>query len=341
MELRRLGQTDLHVSPIIFGSMARRRASAKDRIALIQAAIDRGITTIDTAPLYGFGASEVQLGCALKGMMADKVKVLTKVGLRWDAEDHGRLHFETTRANGAKRFVRRNSRPDSVRWEVEQSLRRIQVDRIDLVQVHFPDAETPIPDTMGALLDLRREGKLKHIGVSNFSRSQVAAAQAALGDIPLCSVQSKYNVLQRDIEQDVLPLCVENGVGVVAYSPLAEGLLAGRERSGTKNKVPTAVTKAIRNVLIPFAINHGVPPAAVALRWLISRPGVSAAIVGASHLSQLDEHLQALDFEPSPEELDALSQAFSNVQLIEPWKRNRVRTAGRRLVELVDRVRQR
>src|SRR5688572_31566392 len=164
VQYRRLGKSDLQISPIVFGAMALGGKSAnhdeETRVRTMQAAFDRGINAIDTAPLYEFGQSERIVGRALKGRR-DRIVVMTKVGLRWD-DDFGDVLFEFF-DDGRRRAVRKNSRPDSIRLEVDRSLERLGIDTIDLVQVHHPDPRTPIAETMGALLELRRAGKVRHI----------------------------------------------------------------------------------------------------------------------------------------------------------------------------------
>ena len=216
MHSRQLGHTDLVIPPVVFGTMARRQADDASREQLIRAAVDRGLTALDTAPLYDFGRCETQIGRALRGVPRDRVQLLTKVGLRWHGESHGRVLFAFDDAQGRRVEVRKDARPESVRWEVEQSLQRLQMECLDLVQVHHPDVDTPIAETMGELLALKAQGKLRYIGVSNFSAEQVLAAQAALGDEPLCSLQSDYSLLRREIEAELLPLFQTRVIGLLA-----------------------------------------------------------------------------------------------------------------------------
>lgn len=317
MERRALGQTDLFIPPIVFGAMARREQSDRQRVEVLRAAIDRGFTAIDTAPLYGYGQSELQIAQALKGRPKHQAQIFTKVGLRWDAGHHGDVLFEDKGGSGGSRVVRKDSRPESVRWEVEQSLTRLRLECLDLVQVHHPDIHTPIAETLGALLDLRRQGKLRHIGVSNFSPAQIRDAQTALGDTPLCCVQSEYSLLRRGIETALLPMCTSQQIGVLAYSPLATGMLTdpGNRALGAD------VVATINQSLQPIAQHHTVSCAAVALAWVYHQSAVTAAVSGASSPSQLDDQSTALQLQLSDDETDRLSTAFAKVALVHSWEK--------------------
>jgi len=316
MDTRTLGRTDLRIPPIIFGSMARQNQSNEIRIEILRTAFEHGLTTIDTAPLYDFGNAERQIALALDSGHHHEVQIFTKVGLRWDAGDYGEVMFEFTKADGERGAVRKDSRPESVRWEVEQSLARLRVESLDLVQIHQADVQTPIDESMCALLDLRAEGKIRHIGVSNFSSVQVIAAQQALGDVPLASVQPEYNLVRRGIEGALLPLCIEHCIGVLAYSPLAEGVLSERLKPGLSPRI----SKVIKQILLPISARHNVSPSAVALAWVYSQPGISAAICGASTPTQVIELSAALKLELSDAEWEELSTKFARTPLADAWR---------------------
>ena len=314
---RKLGRSFLFVPSLILGAMDRRDSTDDERITLFKSAIELGFTTIDTAPLYGFGRAEAQLGTLLNQIGPDRVQILTKVGLRWDGETHGDVLFTFTDTRGSRQQVKKDSRPESVRLEVEQSLKRLGLASIDLVQVHHPDRHVPIEETMGALLDLRHEGKLRHIGVSNYSAEQIRTAQRTLGDVPLCSVQPEYSLVRRGAESQILPLCQDLDIGVVVYSPLGAGVLAGRQKTmsdpGTEE-----IRKTILEVLQPIAEQHNASNTAVALAWVISQPGITSAICGASTVQQLEQQAQAFDIELSESELERLGTAFLDAQLPHP-----------------------
>ncbi|NOX49110.1 MAG: aldo/keto reductase [Gammaproteobacteria bacterium] len=316
MKLRQLGVTDIYVAPIVFGAMARHHQSDQQRVGVLRSALDHGFNAIDTAPLYGFGEAERQIALALEGIPRNKVQIFTKVGLRWHEDTHGDMLFEHVKADGHRQAVRKNSKPESICWEVEKSLSRLKTDHLDLVQIHHPDIHTPIAESIGALLELRRQGKLRHIGVSNFSVQQIKAAQTALGDVPLCNTQPEYSLIRRGIEGHVLGHCRAHKIGVLSYSPLAGGLL-----SHTPNSHP-ALAAVIKNVLQPLAASKHVSTASLALAWVFQQPGITAAITGASTPTQVAQLAQALELEVTGEELRGLSSAFARVQLIHDYERS-------------------
>lgn len=350
MHARPLGSSGLSISPIVYGAMGFGRSEPSERVRTLHAAIDAGITSIDTAPLYGFGESERLVGQAIADRR-DRVQILGKVGLRWD-DDHGEVLLTTTRPDGGARVVRRDSRPVSVRRDVEQSLRRLGVDALDLCQVHHPDVQVPIADTMGELLRLRDEGKLRVIGVSNYSAEQVLEAVRALGDVPLGSVQSEYSLLRRGVERELLGLVQQLGVGMLAYSPLLHGVLAGRmagrRRLGLHDHRrwdpvfhPTNVARVEKvrmAALEPLARRHGVSSAQVALAWLLHQPGVSGVIAGGSSPAQVRANARAAEIVLRAGERTGLAAAFEAVHLdphVRRRRRDRLVDRGERLVETV------
>jgi aryl-alcohol dehydrogenase-like predicted oxidoreductase len=250
-------------------------------IATIQSAIDRGVTLIDTAPVYGFGRSEEIVGKALEGSLRQKVTIATKVGLAWK--------------DGA---VYRDSRPARIRKEIEDSLRRLRTDVIDLYQVHWPDFETPIAETVRTMEDLRREGKIRAIGVSNFSPTQMRMFSA---DAQLDAVQPPYNLFERAIEADVLPYAVGAGLTILSYGALCRGLLSGRMTLETKfdgddlRKIdPKFQGKRFRQYLAAVGElkklareRFGKSVLALAVRWVLDQ-GPTIALWGARHPGQLD-----------------------------------------------------
>jgi methylglyoxal reductase len=326
LELRPLGRSGLDIPPITFGAMSHGlgRHSTADRIRTLQSAIDAGVTAIDTAPLYDFGDSEEVVGRAIQGRRAT-VQVLTKVGLRWDdADGWGELLFRAQRPDGGMREVRRNSRPESIRWEVEQSLLRLKVDVLDLVQVHHRDRETPIPETMGALSDLHREGKIRAIGVSNFEPRDVEESSKALGDLPLASVQSHYNLIHRVVEPELLPTMRAKDIGMLCYSPLQESLLTGRvlpagdPRSGNwafHPKNARLIGQALDEVARPLAERYSTGLAQIAIAWLLAQPGVASVIVGASSSEQAEQNAAAADIHLTQNEAAELGNAFASLPL--------------------------
>jgi aryl-alcohol dehydrogenase-like predicted oxidoreductase len=256
-------------------------ADEAQSIATIRSAIDRGVTLIDTAPVYGFGRSEEIVGRALEGSLRQKVTIATKVGLAWK--------------DGA---VYRDSRPARIRQEIEVSLRRLRTDVIDLYQVHWPDFETPIAETARTMEDLRREGKIRAIGVSNFSPTQMRMFSA---DAQLDAVQPPYNLFERAIEADVLPYAIGAGLAILSYGALCRGLLSGRMTSETKfdgddlRKIdPKFQGKRFRQYLAAVGElkklareRFGKSVLALAVRWVLDQ-GPTIALWGARHPGQLD-----------------------------------------------------
>jgi aryl-alcohol dehydrogenase-like predicted oxidoreductase len=250
-------------------------------IATIRSAIDRGVTLIDTAPVYGFGRSEEIVGKALEGSLRHKVAIATKVGLAWKGDT-----------------VYRDSRAARLRKEVEDSLRRLRTDVIDLYQVHWPDLETPIAETARTMEDLRREGKIRAIGVSNFSPAQMRMFST---DAKLDGVQPPYNLFERDIEADVMPYAVDAGLTVLSYGALCRGLLSGRMSADTefngddlRNVDPKFQGKRFRQYLDAVAElkklakeRFGKSVLALAVRWVLDQ-GPTIALWGARHPGQLD-----------------------------------------------------
>ncbi len=221
MQYRRLGKSGIDASIVGLGTYVTGHGDDKESIKGIQTALDLGVTLIDTAPSYGWGHSEEVVGKAIQGRR-DRVVIATKCGVWW-ADDRGS-------PNGSKdgKEVRISLRPDTIRIEVEDSLRRLGVDTIDLMQVHkpsIPPDETPIPETMDCLMDLKAQGKIRAIGVSNVSPGQLEQYQAS-GD--LASDQFRYSMLSRQLEKDILPYCQQHNIATITYSSLEQGLLSGK-----------------------------------------------------------------------------------------------------------------
>lgn len=325
MQHQMLGASPLRVSRVIFGSMGFASApNPAARIELIQAAIDAGVDTVDTAPLYEFGDGERLIGRAL-GQLSRRPTLLTKVGLRWDI-DQGEPLF-TAEHRGQRRTVRRNSRPESIWQEIERSRERLGLDVLDLVQVHQRDYGTPLDETMGALKDAYRQGSIRAIGVSNFEPYDIVAAQRALNDVPLASVQAEYSLLSRSERE--LASARQTKCGFLAYSPLAQGLLTGAY--GPRRALPegdwrfgsdrfsvvnrTRIDLAIRAVLEPIAKREDRAISAVALAWALARPGVSAVIVGASSPAQIAATAAAAGLWLSEDDRRSIDATFDALEL--------------------------
>lgn len=316
MQYRTLGKSDVTVSAISFGAWAiggSMWGGTDDEAAIraIRASIDLGVTTIDTAAIYGMGHSERLVGQAIAGRREGLV-IATKCGLRWDLED-GSFFFDGKTPEGEPKRIFRNLRPDSIRWECEQSLTRLGVDVIDLYQCHWPDPTSNLDDTMEVLVDLQRQGKIRAIGVSNFTPFMV---QQCMTNGVIASDQPKYNLIERDIERDILPFCRAHAIGILAYSPMAMGLLTGKmgpdyafKGDDTRQNRPwfsVENRQRVRDMLErikPIADDHGVTLGQLALHWVIAQPGITTALAGARNEIQAAENLKAVDFTLSESEL--------------------------------------
>jgi len=326
MRTRPLGQSGIEASVVAFGAWVTGGwmwggATDDDSIDAIHAAIDAGVTLIDTAPVYGFGVSEEVVGKALAGRR-DKVVLATKCALVTNPSV-GVKHF----SSNARGFdddglvqVNRYAHPDSIRKEIEGSLSRLGTDYIDLYQTHWQDPTTPIEDTMAALLSLKEQGKIRAIGVSNASAEQMATYRK-VG--PLDTDQEKYSMLARDIEQDQLPYCHEHDIAMLAYSPLAQGLLTGK--LGPERAFPPGDIRGQRplysvenrrrvadmlNKFQPIADERGVPITHVVIAWTLSQPGLTHVLCGARTKQQAIENAAAGDLELTDAELKIIDEAI-------------------------------
>lgn len=315
MEQRQLGSSHLYVSPIILGTWAIGGwmwggTDENEAVRAIRASIDEGITTIDTAAIYGFGLSERIVGKAIKGRR-DEVVIATKCGMRWDSSE-GSDPWPQKDSHGKEVIIRKNSKPQSIIYECEQSLRRLDVDVIDLYQLHWPDSTTPFEESWGAMVQLQKEGKVKAIGVSNYSVEEVKRCQAVRH---VDSVQPPYSLIRRGIEKDLLPFCQRHQIGVMVYSPLERGLLTGRVSvdrifpQGDHRRDLTLFSVenrrrvlAVLEQLRPLAERHRATISQVILNCTIHMPGITAAIVGARGPDQAAENAKAAELELTKEE---------------------------------------
>lgn len=315
MQYRKLGSSDLNVSAVALGTWAVGGgpwwgdSDDQESIRAIQAAIDAGVTLIDTAPVYGFGHSEEIVGRAIRGRR-DKVVLATKCGLWWN-DATGAIHFKQDAYT-----VRRCLEPRTVRIEVENSLRRLGTDRIDLLQTHAQATEpfkTRIADTMACLMELRQHGKIREIGVSNCTPAQMDAYRAAG---VLVSNQPRYSLLDRAIEADLLPYCREHDIAVLAYSPLEQGLLTGTISMDTRfapeafrNKLSWFAPERRQTVLNLLAKWHALTQkyrctlSQLVIAWTIAQPGLTVALCGARKVANAIENAGAGSLELAPEDV--------------------------------------
>jgi aryl-alcohol dehydrogenase-like predicted oxidoreductase len=323
MQARQLGNSDVKVSPVIFGAWAIGGwmwggSEEQESIDAIRAGIDHGVNTIDTAAIYGMGRSEELVGRAIKGMR-DKVIIATKCGMRWDT-DEGSDPWPQKDNEGHDVIIRKNSRPKSIAYECEQSLKRLGVETIDLYQIHWPDTSTPVEDSMRAMLKLKEQGKIRAIGMSNYDVQWLSKANQIT---PIASLQPPYSLIQRKIEAEILPFCRQNNIGVIVYSPLERGLLTGKvtpDRQFAKgdhratHKYFTVenrkrVLAALEKVR-PIAEKHKVSFAQLAINWTIHEPGITAALVGARNAEQATHNAEAMNFTLTNEERGTIRAAF-------------------------------
>jgi len=326
MRTRSLGQSNIDASVVGFGAWAIGGwmwggSDTSEAIEAIHAAIDQGIDLIDTAPAYGFGVSEQIVGRAIRDRR-DRVVLATKCGLIADTTLGEEKFRSTTLGPSATGHisVRVYLSPDSVRREVEDSLRRMRTDRIDLLQAHWQDPTTPIEDTMATLMDLKQEGKIRAIGVCNASSAQMDRYRA-VG--PLDVDQEKFSMLDQDIESDQLPYCREHGLAVLAYSPLAQGLLTGKvgperefDEGDLRRDNPRFSIDNRRQVTAmlekfqPVAERHGITLAQLTIAWTVAQPGVTHALCGARNPKQAQENAAAGDIELTEDELRMIDEAI-------------------------------
>lgn len=323
MEYRQFGKTEIQIPVVTLGGWAIGGwywggTDEKASIEAIQKAIELGMNCIDTAPVYGFGLGEEIVGKAIKGKR-NEVIIATKCGLRWDKEE-GEFFFDTY-FNGKRYYVYRNARKKSIIEECERSLKRLGTDYIDIYQIHWPDKTTPIDESLEALTILQEQGKIRAFGVSNFD---VNLLKEAVKYTRVESNQVKYSLIDRSIEDDLVPFCIENQISILAYSPLEQGLLTGKITMETefksgdlrkkqfwfqpenRKKVLDALEK-----IKPIARERNITLAQLVINWTFSQPGITTAIVGARTPEQVEENAGAVNFKLTSEEIQKIREAFT------------------------------
>ena len=296
MKTKQLGNSDLFITPIGFGAWAIGGSGWEfgwgeqdddASVAAIHRALELGVNWIDTAAVYGMGHSEEVVATALRNWPGQHPYVFSKCALRWDEQG----------------YVHRSLNADSIRRECEDSLRRLDVDVIDLYQIHWPTDD--LQEGWSAMAQLQKEGKVRWIGVSNFDVEELRRAQKIA---PITSLQPPYSLVRREVEQEVLPYCRSNEIGVVVYSPMASGLLTGamtRQRAASlpdsdwrSRDVEFKDPRLSRNLelverLREVGERHGRPPGQVAIGWTLRNPAVTGAIVGARDAKQVEGNVDA------------------------------------------------
>ena len=301
-------------------------ADDKEAIKAIHASLDAGITTIDTAPVYGFGKSEELVGQALEGIARDKYQILTKYGMNWQS-DKGEYFFDSTDNDGKPLKIYKYSGGESVIRECEDSLRRLKTDYIDLYQIHWPDATTPISETMEAVARLQEQGKILAAGVCNYNTSQI---EEALKTVKLVSNQVPYSMVNRSIEKDVLPQAVSKGMSIIPYSPLQRGLLTGKikrdhkfgsgdTREGNRFYKAENIDRIneFLEAIKPIADSHGVTLSQLVINWTTRQPAMDCVLVGARDAKQVKENANALSFKLSHSEVELIRKRVEEVQLVD------------------------
>jgi aryl-alcohol dehydrogenase-like predicted oxidoreductase len=312
METRHLGVSNLKITPVGFGAWAIGGSGwefawgdqdDRDSVAAIHRALEMGVNWIDTAAAYGMGHSEEVVARALREWPGPRPYVFTKCGLHWEK-------------NGK---VRRSLRPDSIRRECEDSLRRLRMDVIDLYQIHWPvDRSDELADGWATMAQLQREGKVRWIGASNFDVPQIRLAQQIA---PMTSLQPPYSLIRRGIEQVILPFCLAEGIGVIVYSPMASGLLTGamtRQRAEAlgaddwRSRDPEFhdpnLSRSLELVdrLRAVGEREGRPPGQVAVAWVLRHPAVIGAIVGGRNARQVEQTMAASELRLTEQEIEEI-----------------------------------
>jgi aryl-alcohol dehydrogenase-like predicted oxidoreductase len=309
---RILGKSDLRLTPIGFGAWAIGGGDWQyswgpqddaDSVGAIHRALDLGINWIDTAPIYGLGHSEEVVGRAVK-TASRKPYIFTKCSMRWHQD----------------RSIYNSLKAASLVEEVEASLKRLQLETIDLYQVHRPDPDSEIEEGWATLVRLREQGKLRWIGVSNFSVDQMKRAQEIA---PIISLQPPYSMLRRAVEATILPFARANGIGVINYSPMLSGMLAGkmtrervaslppddwRRRNAEFNEPRLSSNLRLVELLRAIGSSYNVAPGVVAVAWTLHNPSITAAIVGGRSVKQVEEIAPALNFRLSAAEYTQINE---------------------------------
>ena len=310
---RQLGNSDMHLTPIGYGAWAIGGGNWEfgwgaqedsESVSTIERALDSGINWIDTAAIYGLGHSEEVVAKALKHS-SHKPYIFTKCSMRWFPD----------------RQIYRSLKAGSLQEEIEDSLRRLRVEAIDLYQIHWPNPEDEIEEGWETLARFKEQGKVRYIGVSNFNVDQMKRVQKIA---PITSLQPPYSLLRRDIETEILPFCQKHNIGIINYSPMVSGLLSGkmtaeriqslpaddwRKRSPNFNEPKLSRNLKLVKLLREIGQEHNVEPGVVAIAWTLRHPAITAAIVGARRPDQIDGVLPAATFRLSNDEI-ARIEAF-------------------------------
>ena len=330
MEYRKIGNTDLDLSIVTFGAWAAGGmmwggTDHKASVDAMRASYELGVTTFDTAPVYGMGYSEQLVGEAIKGIPRDKVQLLTKFGLSWDST-LGEYYFDTVSNEGKPVHIYRNARKEAIIKECEASLKHLGTDYIDLYQIHWSDPTTPVSESMEAVAKLIEQGKVRYAGVCNYS---VELIKEASKYVSLISEQVPYSMVKRGIEAEIVPYCMKTGLGILAYSPLQRGLLTGKMKPGhtfepNDSRIGQVWYKdenlkflnAFLNKLEPLAEAKNATIGQLVIRWTLEQPCITVALVGARNVAQAVQNAGAAQIHLSSEELAFISAELQKVYLV-------------------------
>jgi aryl-alcohol dehydrogenase-like predicted oxidoreductase len=330
MKYRKLGNTDLELSEVTFGAWAAGGwmwggTERKDAIDAIRVSYSLGVTSIDTAPIYGQGTSEEIVGEAIRGQSRYSFQILTKYGMRWDLKE-GDFAFSSKNNGGNDIDIYKYAGKESIIKECEDSLRRLGTHYIDLYQIHWPDSTTPIEESMEAVSRLIEQGKVRYAGVCNYDAAQMTEAGKY---IPLVSDQVPYSMVKRDIETELVPYCIENRKSILAYSPLERGLLTGKMLPGYKfsdgdhrqyisffKDENLKRTNEFLNRIKPIADKKHITLGQLVILWTLAQPGITITLVGARNAEQAIENAKAVDNSLSNEEIALISEHLAALKLV-------------------------
>jgi aryl-alcohol dehydrogenase-like predicted oxidoreductase len=328
MEYKKLGESGIEVSELAFGAWAIGGwlwggADSKDAITALETAVGHGMTTIDTAAVYGFGLSEELVGKAVKGKR-NTVQILTKFGLVWD-EKEGKFYFATKDNEGKDIDIYSYASKEKVISDCELSLKRLGTDYIDLYQIHWPDKTTPVSETMEALEILIQQGKIRAGGVSNYSAELMADA---VKTYKIASNQVPYSMVNRTIENEIVPYCIQNNIGILAYSPLQRGLLTGKIKTGHQfnegDSRPSTIYYKEPNLSEILQFNTKLKKIAdelkitlsqLVLNWTTRQAGITCVLAGARNAAQVLDNVKATDFRLSDDVLRKIDDLLSDLKI--------------------------
>ena len=329
MKYRKIGESNLELSVITFGAWAAGgwmwgHTERTDAIDAIRTSYDLGVTSIDTAPIYGQGTSEEIVGEAIKDIPRTKVQIITKYGMRWDLPK-GDFAFKSKNNQGKDIEIYKYAGRDSIIKECEASLRRLRTDYIDLYQIHWPDSTTPVSESMEAVATLIEQGKVRYAGVCNYNVAQMEEAEKFA---PIVSNQVPFSMVKLDIGEDVVPHCVENNKAILAYSPLERGLLTGKMKPGHKfqegdhraglyffTDENIERTNDFLEKIRPIAESKKATISQLVLGWTIQQPGITIALVGARTADQAIVNAKAADIVLSTKEMIEIDGHLSSLNL--------------------------